>query len=394
MFASSTNTPTKESLQQRKRRWLASFLLVFMSFQYVLLEGPLISWPKIVVMAISPFALAALGCTRFSAGMFLGIAYYLTICLTSFIHPYKVSHISIYYTIPFILVFGSYHTLLSYNVFKREDFERILLSVMYAYIICLLLQQACYFAGIHKILLFNRWKPLGFKFQSLGLEPSYASRIFFPYAFAYLEMIRLKHGKELSLRLLWQQYRVPIIGILYFFITLGSGYGWGCLVFLGAYIGWNGHKFLSLIFLVMLFCIPTETIEAKDRMIATVNATMTMNMDNVIHADHSASSRISVFFAFFNNFKPLSTIFWFGQGHYQWLQPNVGIIQIYGFIAWLVQLILLRICAFRRFLSFEFLYFIVFMGMCIGNVVNLWAIAMVFSTLKYFYATERKNLIL
>lgn len=390
MYADETNITSKENKQQRNRRWFASFLLIFMSFQYVLLEGDLISWPKIIIMATSPLALAALNCTRFTSGMFLGITYFLSICLTSFLHPYEISYRSIYYTIPFVLVFGSYHTLLSYNVFSRENFERILLSVMYAYIICLLLQQACYFIGIHKILLFNRWKPLGFKFQSLGLEPSYAARIFFPYAFAYLEMLRLRYRKQLTTKLLWQKYRIPTIGILYFYITLGSGYGWGCLILLAAYWGWMYNKLLSILIFVIMIYIPADQIEARDRMIATANATMTLDMDNVIKADHSASSRISVFFAFVQNFKPFSSIFWFGQGHYQWIQPNVGIIKIYGFLAWIFQIILLRVCAFRRFLSFEFLYFIVFMGMCIGNVVNLWAMLMVFATLKYFYISSNR----
>ena len=201
---------------QRRRRAFAAFLLIFMSGQWVLFEGNPLSWPKMITMAVAPFVLMWLSVNPFSKGMLLGMLYWLTICTTSWLHPYPVNHTSIWFTFPFILLFGCYYALLGRNVFCRDDFMKILVWVMNAYLLFLLLQQACWVIGIHKIIIFNRWRPLGFKFQSLGLEPSYAARLFGPYAFAYLEMLRLKYGQNLSLKLLWQKHRWTLIGIIYF----------------------------------------------------------------------------------------------------------------------------------------------------------------------------------
>jgi hypothetical protein len=373
---------------QRRRRAFAAFLLIFMSGQLVLLEGNLLSWPKMIVMAASPVILFSLRVNPFSPGMLYGGLYWLTICMTSLLHPYKVNHMSIWFTVPFILLFGCYDALLKEHVFTRDDFEKILLWVMNAYLLFLILQQLCWLVGIHQIALFNRWKPLGFKFQSLGLEPSYAARLFGAYAFAYLELLRLKHGHKLDPKFLWKNYRWPTIAIVYVLVTLGSGTAWGCLVFLCVLLAWYGNTLLGCLLLMAMLLIPAEQLEARDRFFNTMDAALTMNMDNVREADHSASFRVGVFFAFIEGFKPFSSVFWFGQGHYEWIQPNVGIIQIYGFFAWIVQLVMLRVCAFRRYICFEFIYFLGFMGMCIGNVVNLWAITMVFATLKYCYMRQ------
>jgi len=379
-----------DATQRRRRNW-AAFLLIFMSMQHAMFEGVPLSWPKMITMAISPFVLIGLGTTKFSKGFWLGVFYWLTICLTSWIHPYPVNHMSIWFTLPFILLFGTYHTLLTYHVFSLRDFEKILQWVIGAYIVFLFLQQLCYFVGIHRIVLFNRYVPLGFKFQSLGLEPSYAARIIGAYVFAYLEVLRLKHGKDLSFSFLWMNYRNQLIGIVYFFATLGSGTAWGVLAALAAYIAWHGQRLLAIIGLLVIFMMPSEQIDARDRLVNALEATMTLDAHTIWEVDRSAAHRILVLFNFITGFKPWLEDFWFGQGAYTVKFQNVGIIMLYGFIAWLMQILQFSICCFRRLFSFEVLYFIIFVTLCVGNVVNLWAIMMVFATVKYFSNQKLAN---
>jgi len=365
---------------------IVSFLLIFMGLQYVPMEGPLISWPKIIVMTLC-FMVALLG--EDARGFIFAGLYYATICMTSFLHPYPLNYTSILYTIPFMGLFGGFYAILHTGDFTLDDFEKTIKYFLYAFIICLILQQVCYLIGWGAPLIINRWKDLGFRFQSLALEPSYAARITGAYMLAFLEIQRLKTGKVLSVKQLWTQEKRLFIGCLYMLTTLGSGTAWGVLLLLGAYFTCFTNPLISVAGVCALFFIPDESFEGQSRLLNVIEATSTLDMKNVVAADPSASVRIACFFDFVRGFKPLSAVFWTGQGHYKYILPNIGIIQIYGFPAWVMQMIMFRVCAFRSFISFEFLYFVIFCVIGIGNVVNHWAIIMVFVTLKYFYDLKK-----
>ena len=56
----------------------------------------------------------------------------------------------------------------------------------------------------------------------------------------------------------------------------------------------------------------------------------------------------------------------------------------YGLISYFLKLIFFFSCCFTGFFSLEVLFFILLLGMNVGNIAYGWAILMVFTTLKYF----------
>ena len=125
--------------------------------------------------------------------------------------------------------------------------------------------------------------------------------------------------------------------------------------------------------------------EPYNRAVATLNAAMTGDTDEVIKADHSASSRVNIIIDTFTKTDLSDFQTWVGHGMDAQSEYSINMaIYEYGMISYLVKIFFFLSCCFTGFFSLETLLFIILFGMNIGNIAYGWAALMVFTTIKYF----------
>lgn len=302
--------------------------------------------------------------------------------------------LSIYYTLGCLLTFSLFIGLLYDNVFDIDYLIKFFRTMIYIYTVVMILQQFGKMAGIHSFWYFNYLSLKEWNFNSLAIEPSHFTRLFGVYAFAFFELLRLKAGSKLKVKTLWAQEKWASLAILYTLLTAGSGTGIIMLILLTNYILLRGN--ISLIFMVSVLLVAllpylSET-ESVERTTSTLEATTTLDIQKVKKADSSAAARVGPLLAFFENFRPEAFDFWFGQDSRLIDTPfyyaNIGIVQIYGMLAYIGLLTLLFACCFRGIFSVEFFIFITAFGATVGNVAYVWASMMLFALIKYFYSRK------
>ena len=140
-------------------RNIAAFTLVFMSVQFIYIEGMAISIPKVVFMAITPILLL-IKSPKFSKAALLGFLFLgVTVLINRALYP-STKTSTFYYTALFLCMFWLYYNLVYVNHSISIDFFlRIIKVVIYAYAVCLLLQQIFYFFGVSYIQSFYAYDP-------------------------------------------------------------------------------------------------------------------------------------------------------------------------------------------------------------------------------------------
>ena len=227
-----------------KRRWftdynVAVFTLVFMSVQFLYMEGWTVSIPKAVFMAVTPFLLLMMSPNVSKATIFGLLFWFVTVAMS--VVQFGTSRMStFYYTALFLIMFNLYYNLVYINrVFSLNDFLKIVKFVIWAYAVCLVLQQVCYIVGLKYmpvINLMNQPYYELFRLNSLAVEPSHAARLLTVYFYAFLKLLEYKQGSAPSISYLWQEHRWTIVAFLYTMVGIGSGTAFVGLAILAMYL--------------------------------------------------------------------------------------------------------------------------------------------------------------
>ena len=188
---------------------IASFTLIFMSVQILGIEGFQISMPKVVYMCISPLLIMGFS-PKISKAILLSIIFWSTTVLLQIIQYENVRMSTFYYTAMFLSVFCLFYNLVwEENCYELDDFLKVIKIVIYAYTICLLLQQASMLIGRRYFPLVNlmgmKWQGL-FRLNSLSIEPSHAARVMTVYVYAFLKISEFRLGRPITVGELFQQY--------------------------------------------------------------------------------------------------------------------------------------------------------------------------------------------
>lgn len=379
-----------------KRRWftdynVAVFTLVFMSVQFLYIEGWAVSIPKVVFMAVTPFLLLMMSPNVSKATIFGLLFWFVTVAMS--VVQFGTSRMStFYYTALFLIMFNLYYNLVYINrVFSIDDFLRVVKFVIWAYAVCLVVQQTFFIVGLKYMPIVNlmgmRYYEL-FRLNSLAIEPSHAARLLTVYFYAFLKLLEYKQGSAPSISYLWQEHRWTILAFLYTMVGIGSGTAFVGLAILAMYFLKRQYVMYVLLFgFAFYMIVPFIDYEPLNRAMAVFNAALTGDTELVSKTDHSASSRVNIILDTIKYIDLTDKDTWFGRGVDSWEYSGKAVVSAitdYGLISYLLKLLFFFMCCFSSLFSLEIVMFVLLFSFNVGNVAYCWAALMVFSTIKYF----------
>lgn len=379
-----------------KAKWftdynVATFTLVFMSVQLLFLEGWAVSVPKVAYMAITPFLMLMLS-PNLSKATIWGLVFFVVTVGMSVVQFGTPRMSTFYYTALFLLVFNLYYNLVYINrAFTLDAFLKVVTGVIYAYGICLVLQQAFLLLGIRYMPFVNL---MGldyydlFRFNSLAIEPSHAARILTVYFYAFLKLLEYKNGEHPSPLYLWKEHKWTVLVFLYTIVAIGSGTAFIGLAILGLYFLKPQNATLVVVSGFALYMlVPLIDYEPLSRAVAVFNAALSGDTELVRHTDSSAAVRVNIVLDTLLHIDFYDMDTWLGKGVDSTLLSEKAVVSAitdYGLVSYLLKLLLFFVCCFSSFFSLEILMFVLLFSFNVGNIAYGWAALMVFSTLKYF----------
>lgn len=370
-------------------RNLAMIMLVFMSIQFVGIEGYDISIPKVAMMALMPI-IFFIKTPYFSKGAIYGMVFLFVTVLFVYLN-HSITRISTFiYTFLFVITFAVYYNLVWIKqCFTLDFFIKLLSCVIYAYAICTVIQQLFILAGIRSFIPINLVGAEWYSFHhltSLAIEPSHAARIMAVYFYAFLKCTEYENGVPLTLRELFYYHKWVVLGFLYTMLFLGSGTALVCLAIIALYFVKKQYAIPVIAVATILYlAIPYINYRPLTRIQNVIDAAMTGDTELVKTTDSSASSRVNIIIDTFNHLDLKDSQTWIGHGmDKQGRYKIVPAIYEYGLITYAFKLLFFFGCCFTSVLSLETVMLILIFGMNIGNIAYGWAALMVFTSIKYF----------
>ena len=370
---------------------IATFTLLMMSVQFIFLEGMTVSAPKVIFMALTPFIILFKTQYISKATMYASLYIVVTLCFLFLKSDFRSS--TIYYSILFFLTFNLYYNLVYHeNVYTIDDFIKILKGLIYAYAICLALQQLCFSVGIRYMPFINLMDMSYyglFRLNTLAIEPSHAARLLTVFFYGLLKLSQYKNdGIPLRISELWTEYKWTIIAFLYTMVCMGSGTAFVGLAILSLYFLKREYIIAVLVGATIFYiAVPYIDYEPLTRAIDVFNATLTGDTEVITQTDSSAGSRVNTIVGTFSNLDLTDSATWLGGGTDHAIKSGkhiVSAIADYGLFSYIAKLIFFFGCCFTSLFSLETLMFIILFGMNIGNIAYGFATLMVFATIKYF----------
>lgn len=223
----------------------------------------------------------------------------LTVCIMMLMLPflfhYETYRIStILFTCMFCLNTMSFARVLRHNAeYNIFDFYSLLKMLIYAYCIVLMIQQICVLTGlpIFNISNYNPQDP--WKLNSLMSEPSHSARIvpllMYLFILCQISMFDIRKLKDS-----YNQDTKVWFAFMWCILTMGSATGiLFLLIIISKFV--NVSKFGPSLVVVgvsifILSCF--SEVKSVHRLTNIVSATVTLNAEKIIDADHSASFRI------------------------------------------------------------------------------------------------------
>lgn len=377
----------KEWKKQSTNCKLATFTLLFMSTQFIALEGRIMSTPKILFMAICPILALWRGISFSKAAFFSGLFLcFILLLQLGNLETFRYStHV---YTLLFIFVFHLYYSLIWVKKsFSLDYFIKLIEFVFMGYLVFLIIQQIGYMVGVQPRIL-NCVPEVRGRFSSLNVEPSTTARMLTVYFYAYLKCNEYKLGHAISPIELWRNHRKVLLIFLYSMLTMASGTAIVCLALLATYFMRPKYAAFVIPFVFGVYLIaPHIENEAVQRAYNTFNAAITMDQEMVFKNDTSSAARVNVLLDTIQYTDLTNPDMWLGHGSGSTARDGKAVVLCiyeYGFISYCFKLVFYFACCFTSIFCFEVLFLILLLGMDVGNIVYGWAILMVFSTVKYF----------
>ena len=377
---------------------IATFTLLIMSVQFIYLEGMTVSAPKVIFMALTPFIMLFRTQYISKATIYAALYIVVTVCFLLLKPNFRSS--TIYYSTLFFFTFNLYYNLVFHeNVYTIDDFIKILKGLIYAYAICLVLQQLCIILGIRYVPLINLMGMDNyglFRLNTLAIEPSHAARLLIVFFYGLLKLSQYKNdGTPLKISELWTEYKWTIIAFLYTIICIGSGTAFVGLAILSLYFLKKEYIIAVLIGATAFYmAVPYIDYEPLTRAIEIFNATLTGDTEIITKTDSSAAARVNIIVDTFTHLDITDISVWFGGGTDSIAKDGkhiVSAITDYGLFSYITKLIFFFGCCFTSIFSLETLMFILLFGMNFGNIAYGFAALMIFATIKYFKNNYENN---
>ncbi len=282
---------------------------------------------------------------------------------------------TVIYSLLFCLSFVAFIRAYIVSKFNVDDFIVVLKFLIIAYVVVLIIQQISVLLGITPLNIRNYNILDPFKLNSLGAEPSWSSRIIALLFYCYLTMREVKLGRayKLSRDMLLDKW--VWFAFLWSMLTMLSG---TAILFL-AIVFLKFARLKSILFVITFFILSIVVFEsfefepyqrARDVAVATV----TLDEQKIIEADHSASFRIVPLLVLAKSVGISSFEDYFGHGIDSVatnLDFNLGITASsstflgfwyeFGFIAFITFILFSFKLSVNSLQSFIFWFFLVFM---------------------------------
>lgn len=384
-------------------RKFASLMLIVMSVQLVFIEGYVVSFLKVGVMAAA-IVIFVFNNFYVNKAVITGGMYWLVCFLISIFHT-DFRFATLGYLGMFLLAYMLFYQYVYTNTFTLLHFKRLLRFLLLAFCATLIVQQVSVLLGFYNMPLLNLGisSELGFKtyyewnrLPTLTCEPSHSAIILTGIMLGYIRCLEIENGgvKVTIRKLLSKNTRVVIFAYLYLIMFMGSGTGWIGLGIISLYFV-RVKSLVYVIPIIILVFIFLQNIGNKqfERAVAAASATITLNQMVIRKADGSGAMRIV---PLVNTLKSdlLDKGTWIGKGTAQrirdeneWIltyKRKIATVEQYGLIALIASVIFVYSCAIRRFFSLETLCFIILLLCTIGNVYIIWSMLFIFTVTRYF----------
>lgn len=295
--------------------WLSLLIISFATSPAFALDSSNMNLLLIGVMLISPIILF-ISIRSISIEDILLILFMLSIIFSPLInHPETMRWSTVIYSCMFIISFITYKYLLYKDIFRIENFEKLIRYLIYAYTLVLIIQQICVLLGLPIFNLSNYSPAEPWKLNSLTSEPSHSARIVGLLMYCYIVIKEIMLNRKYNLKNDLKVDKWIWFSFFWTMITMGSGTAFLFIfLVLSVFLSFRNLIILLLVFIILIGAITFFEITAFDRTWKVFLATLTLDTNKIIAADPSASVRIVPFiiisqlvdFTTFND--------WFGYG--------------------------------------------------------------------------------
>lgn len=370
----------------------ATILIIFYGIYYMPVDSFGMNAPIKMTLMVSSIAVMFFYSFKASKAVLIGVIYLIYQYIVASYHPESFRWSTYIYSILLVLTYVSFYNLVFIErVFKIDHFINICKWFMMLYFVVCIVQQVLTLAGIVYFPLFNMMTNLdrGIGCQSLSMEPSTFGRFMLVFYYAYIKCQEYKRDEgPFTLRELFEgEHKWVTIRFLWMMLTMGSGTAFVCLILLSLYfVRWHNWYYMIPTLIICYSLIQASGIEALDRAASTIEATATFDKETIEETDGSASVRIApILNSLTADFSKKET--WFGYGVDSGLSTGLNrtIFHDYGFIYYIIALLLCFSCAYN-FWSLGTIFMFAGVGGGAGNNIQYaWALMMVMTCVKYFY---------
>lgn len=377
---------------QRGLTLFATILIIFYGIYYMPIDSFAMNAPIKMALMVSSIFVLLFYSFKASKALIIGCIYLIYQYIVASFHPESFRWNTYIYSILLVLTYASFYNLVFIEkVFKIDHFIKICKWFMMLYFVVCIIQQVLTILGISYFPLFNMMTDLdrGIGCQSLSMEPSTFGRFMLVFYYAYVKCSEYKRDEgPFTLRELFSgEHKWVTIRFLWMMLTMGSGTAFVCLILFSLYfVRWHNWYYIIPTLVVCYGLIQASGIEALDRATSTIEATTTLDKETVMQTDGSAYVRIApVLNSLTADFTKTET--WFGYGVDSGLSTGLNrtIFHDYGFIFYLISLLLSFSCAYNFWSLGTIFMFAGVGGGAGGNIQYAWALMMVMTCVKYFY---------
>lgn len=394
--------------QEKRLRWITIIYLIVLNVHSYFLEPTFVSPVKVTLMSLAPL-IFIFYVPQFTKAVMCGMLYWGCCLISAFLNGSMrfstIGYLGLF-TMTFIVFYNSIHCgTLSLGLFKKT-----LKYLIFAYAICLLLQQACLLVGIHNFPLINliggSYMQLG-RLPSLSLEPSHTAVIMTFAYLCYLRCTQIEYGFKPTLKELFdKENRMVTFAFLWVMLTMGSGSAYFGLIGLSVYfITKKNVIWIVGLSAIVFVALPYIDNEQLDRATKVSSALVTGDKTQIVKADGSGASRIIPLLNTFTQSDLSKLKTWFGHGTlskkdtYNDAWKNLAdanyfvipTVRQYGLVGWLCSILLVYVCCIRRFFSVETLLWFTLGMATLGNVYFHWGILLMMAGVRYFEAVSENE---
>ena len=233
----------------------------------------------------------------------------------AFVHSGGTRWSTILYSLMFCGLFISYDGMLRQGKLRLVSFLNIMRYLIIAYAVVLLIQQLCVLLGL-PIFNVNNYNPSErWKLNSLSPEPSHSARIIGLLMFSYVLGSRLLVRASKTHKVSQRQYILLWLCFFWTMITMMSATALVMVIIvLVTNTQGNEIRFYGVSFLLAIFAIFFMPGDLTERIFKISLATLTLDYETVLNADHSGAMRIAPMLGLLDETELFSVSGIFGNG--------------------------------------------------------------------------------